>query len=210
MVRAEEGGNDDDPQDHGGRTSRGITQREYSAWRRLHGLPSRDVWSADESEIMQIYHGGYWAPYCDQVPAGTDLELFDVNVISGPGRGAKTLQQALGNVVVDGRIGPATLEATRNADPLKLITRFSAVRRAFYQHLGQPRFLRGWLNRVNFCQTAALKDYQASLVPGAALAEYEEPIAPPVGIADLDEPPVAKTWMWEDDRPPFHWEGNLE
>jgi lysozyme family protein len=51
LVLASEGGNDDDPDDPGGRTSRGITQREYDAYRKTRrNLPS-DVWKASQSAI---------------------------------------------------------------------------------------------------------------------------------------------------------------
>jgi len=42
-VRVFERGNDDDPQDPGGRTSRGIIQREYDKYSDRKGLPRRDV-----------------------------------------------------------------------------------------------------------------------------------------------------------------------
>src|SRR5947209_327305 len=122
-LRVSEGGNDDDPADHGGRTSRGIIQREYDAWRREHGVSTRDVWTATEVEIEAIYHDEYWAPYCDLLPIGADYLLFNMAVNAGPSRGAKILQQALG-VVADGRIGPVTREAARKADPRMLIERY--------------------------------------------------------------------------------------
>ena len=50
-----EGGNDDDPHDHGGRTSRGVIQREYDAYRREKGEATRDVWTASDAEIADIY-----------------------------------------------------------------------------------------------------------------------------------------------------------
>lgn len=156
MVRAEEGGNDDDPQDHGGRTSRGIIQREYDSWRRMNHLATRDVWTAGEDEIEAIYKTQYWEPYCDRLPAGIDVEYFDMAVISGPHRGALTLQAALG-VVQDGRIGIVTLETARNSEYAATITKISALRRSFYRRLGQRRFLQGWLNRVNICEGVALR-----------------------------------------------------
>jgi lysozyme family protein len=154
-VLKSEGGNDDDPQDHGGRTSRGIIQREYDAWRKEHNLPVKDVWTATQQEIETIYHDEYWWPYCDLLPVGADYLLFNMNVNAGPSRGAKILQQALG-VNADGRIGPVTREAIRNADPAKLIQRYSDASRAFYLGLHQPRFTNGWLNRVKFVQATAL------------------------------------------------------
>lgn len=155
-VLESEGGNDDDPLDHGGRTSRGITQREYDAWRREHGEVELDVWKAPQNDIELIYHDEYWEPTCDLLPIGADFLLFNMNVNAGPTRGAKILQRALG-VAVDGRIGPITREAIRKADPRMLIASYSNVSRSFYLGLHQPRFTKGWLNRVVFVQQTALQ-----------------------------------------------------
>lgn len=154
-VLKSEGGNDDDPDDHGGRTSRGIIQREYDAWRREHNQPVMDVWKAPQSDIEAIYHDEYWAPYCDLLPVGADYLLFNMNVNAGPSRGAKILQRALG-VNPDGRIGAITREAIRTTDASKLIESYSAASRAFYLGLHQPKFTRGWLNRVEFVRKTAL------------------------------------------------------
>lgn len=149
-----EGGNNDDPLDHGGRTSRGVTQREYDAWRRERGQPILDVWQAPQPDIVAIYHGEYWGALCDALPAGVDYIVFNNNVLDGPARSATLLQQALG-VTPDGRIGPITREAIRNADAADLIRKLSAASAAFYQALHQPKFLKGWLNRVAFVQANA-------------------------------------------------------
>lgn len=146
-VLRSEGGNDDDPADHGGRTSRGITQREYDAWRREQGLATRDVWTADQSEIERIYHDEYWEPQCDNLPSGIDYLYFDMAVNAGPHRAAILLQRALG-VTADGRIGPITRAAIANADPRQLVAAYSQAKRAFYLGLHQPRFTKGWLNRT--------------------------------------------------------------
>lgn len=151
-----EGGNDDDPADHGGRTSRGITQREYDSWRRLQHQPILDVWKAPQSDIETIYHDEYWKPNCDLLPIGSDFLLFNMAVNAGPSRGAKILQKALG-LTVDGRIGPVTREAIGKADPRHLIEAYSDASRAFYLGLHQPKFIKGWLNRVNFVRQTALQ-----------------------------------------------------
>lgn len=158
-VLKSEGGNDDDPADHGGRTSRGITQREYNAWRREKGLPQLDVWQAPQNDVEVIYHDEYWNPHCDLLPIGADFLLFNMNVNAGPSRGAKILQAALG-VNVDGRIGPITREAIRMAEPRGLISAYSNVSRAFYVGLHQPKYTKGWLNRVVFVQQTALQMVQ--------------------------------------------------
>ncbi len=154
-VLASEGGNDDDPADHGGRTSRGITQREYDAWRILERLQPLDVWSAPQADIEAIYHDEYWEPNCDLLPTGADYLLFNMAVNAGPYRSAVILQRALG-VNPDGRIGPITRVAITKADPLALISHYSDQSRAFYLSLHQPRFTKGWLNRVAFVRSTAL------------------------------------------------------
>lgn len=154
FVLKDEGGNDDDPSDHGGRTSRGITQREYDARCAEKGLPQGDVWAAPQSEIESIYHEEYWYPYCDDFPTGVDYLYFDMAVNAGPHRAAVLLQRALG-VVDDGRIGPVTRSAVAEADPERLIDQYTQAKRAFYLSLHQPRFTRGWLNRCDNVQANA-------------------------------------------------------
>src|SRR5215468_5279465 len=51
LLLEHEGGNDDDPRDPGGRTSRGILQSEWDVWRLSHpGLPS-DVFQAPQDQV---------------------------------------------------------------------------------------------------------------------------------------------------------------
>lgn len=152
-----EGGDDDDPHDHGGRTSRGVIQREYDAYREGKGEPTRDVWNASDAEIADIYEHKYWLPISPTLPAGVDLMFFDTCVNAGPGQGAKQLQRALG-VAPDGAIGPITRNAIESADPATLVKDFADARRNFYRALAQfPRYGRGWLSRVDQIESAALK-----------------------------------------------------
>jgi len=146
QVLKSEGGNDDDPQDHGGRTSRGITQREYDAWRQERKLASLDVWKAPQVDIEVIYHDEYWNPWCDMLPLGADYMFFDMAVNAGPHRAIILGQRALG-VTADGRVGPLTRQAIRTADPTTLISRYTTAKEQFYRALHQPRFIKGWLNR---------------------------------------------------------------
>lgn len=155
-VLIDEGGNDDDPNDHGGRTSRGITQREYNAWCSLNGKPQGDVWQATQTDIESIYRSQYWNPYCDQLPAGVDYVFFDISVNAGRSRATRQFQQALG-VNVDGMLGQVTLSAIQSADPVDLIHKVSDVRRNWYRSLKQFNIYgRGWLSRVNHCETGAI------------------------------------------------------
>jgi lysozyme family protein len=156
-VLVDEGGNDDDPHDPGGRTSRGIIQREYDAYRRSKGEMTQDVWTASDTEIADIYKTQYWNPWCDQLPAGVDYLYFDMAVNMGPVEAAKLLQRGLG-VNDDGHIGMVTLGAIKTANPLRLISDVSDRKRAFYRSLrGAKYYLKGWLARTQRVENIALK-----------------------------------------------------
>jgi lysozyme family protein len=146
-VRKDEGGNDDDPADHGGRTSRGITQREYTAWLAENKRPDADVWSAPEADIESIYLNEYWIPECDTLPVGVDFQFYSMKVNAGPHRAIMILQASLG-VTTDGRIGPDTRSAIAAEDHHRLIDLFYEYSVAFYQSLHQLKFLKGWINRA--------------------------------------------------------------
>ncbi len=151
LVLKSEGGNDDDPDDHGGRTSRGITQREYDAWCKENFKPRGDVWKAPQNFIDQIYKAEYWNPYCDDFPTGLDYLYFDMAVNAGPYRAAVLLQRVLG-IIDDGRIGPITRNAVQRADSKTLVARYTEEKRAFYLALHQPKYIKGWLNRTTEVQ----------------------------------------------------------
>src|SRR5215475_8637589 len=152
-----EGGNDDDPRDPGGRTSRGILQREWDAWRGGHpGLPA-DVWRAPQDQVEAIYRQNYWnALRCDDLPAGVDYAVFDYGVNSGIGRAAKVLQRLVATAV-DGEVGPDTVAATKRANAVALIEAICDERLAFLQGLRTwPTFGKGWSRRVREVRAAAL------------------------------------------------------
>ena len=111
LVLVDEGGLDDDPHDHGGRTAHGIIQREYDGFRTRHNLPRKDVWRITPAEYTEIYRDRYWQPWCDRLPAGIDYAFFDACVNAGPAQAARTLQRCLG-VRVDGFMGDVTLATT--------------------------------------------------------------------------------------------------
>ena len=132
-VLASEGGNDDDPRDPGGRTSRGIIQSEWNQWRKTHpGLPA-DVWKAPQDQVEEIYKQKYWdALNCDALPGGVDYAVFDYGVNSGIGRASRVLKSFAGIT-----------------DPRTLINNICDERLAFLQGLRTWRtFGRGWSRRV--------------------------------------------------------------
>jgi uncharacterized protein (TIGR02594 family) len=179
LVLHDEGGNDDDPRDPGGRTSRGITQREWDPWRQAHpGLPA-DVWQAPQDQILAIYHDNYWNVLsCDALPAGIDYSVFDYGVLSGVSRAAKVLQGFVGTDV-DGAIGPKTIAATAQANAAVLIKQICDERLAFMQGLKTfPIFGKGWTARV-----------QRVLKQSLAMASSAGPQpTPPVTVPDIQTP----------------------
>jgi uncharacterized protein (TIGR02594 family) len=188
LVLHDEGGNDDDPRDPGGRTSRGILQREWDVWRQTHpGLPA-DVWDAPQDQVLAIYHEKYWNPLsCDQLPAGIDYAVFDYGVLSGIGRSAKVLEGFAGTEV-DGEIGPKTIAATAEADAPTLIKQICDERLAFLQRLDTwPTFGNGWTKRVQRVRSAALAMVSAAAVAVAPPAATSGPKPVPAPLPPLDE-----------------------
>lgn len=170
-----EGGNDDDPRDHGGRTSRGVIQREYDKWRTAKGLATRDVWTASDQEIHDIYYEQYWLPVCPQLAPGVDLMFFNIAVNGGVRRAAVLLQRAL-NIPEDSdefkagheHVGPVTLGHAASADPRALVNSFDQAVVAFYRGLAQfPIYGKGWLNRESDIHATALK--MASAQPASPM-----------------------------------------
>ena len=164
-VLESEGGDDDDPQDHGGRTSRGIVQYEYNAYRRNENLPEGDVWHATDAEVKQIYYISYWLPYCNDFPTAIDYMFFDMQILSGLHAATKVLQRAL-DVGVDGHIGIITrnaLTVSAYTDRPKLLDRITQKRITFFRSLRQPRFVRGWINRAHIVNTRSLGLYKGTI-----------------------------------------------
>jgi lysozyme family protein len=201
IILREEGGNDDDPRDHGGRTSRGITQREWDAFRANNAGRPSDVWKASQADIGNIYRNQYWNPYCDDLPAGVDLVFFNASVNSGRQQAVKFLQRAVG-AKADGMMGMLTKNAVAAADPAEVVESFGDQYERFYRALKQfPIYGKGWLGRNSRVTATALK--LANATPKQA-AVAEHPVvdtgpenaqvtvsakAPPTAVA---EPPVSQ------------------
>jgi lysozyme family protein len=150
-VLIQEGGNDDDPHDPGGRTSRGIIQREYNAYRDHKGLQRRDVWQASDAEVQEIYYMQYWEPWCPRLWPGVDLMYFDQAVNQGAVQGTRNLQRALGNVAVDGHLGLITLGAVNAvSNRAAFLKAYLAADLSFYRRLvNWVYYGRGWTRRAN-------------------------------------------------------------
>ena len=111
----------------------------------------------------------------DDPPAGLDLVAFDGAVNSGPSRGVKWLQHAVG-VTADGVVGPATLMAAQSTYAPAAIERAIAVRLAFLRSLKTwGTFGKGWQRRLDGVKAKALE----MAGDGSPPVRPDAPIAPP-------------------------------
>lgn len=139
-----EGGFVDHPEDPGGATRWGITQRIA----RKHGYTG-DMRNFPIEEARRIARAEYWDKVrADDVPDALRFDLFDGAYNSGPPQAIKWLQRAAG-ADDDGVIGPKTLTAVRAANPHLLAKRYNGHRLQFMTDLKTwPTFSRGWARRI--------------------------------------------------------------
>lgn len=181
-VLAHEGGSVDDRRDPGGRTSKGVTQRVYDAWRRGNSQPRRDVFRIAMSEVRAIYTEQYWNRVrADTLPCGLDYAVFDAAVNSGPVQAVKWLQRALGGIAVDGVVGQVTLGAVRaHTDIPALIAAMCARRMAFLKQLRTwKHFGDGWTRRVSDVESTAVAMASGVKRTGRATGKAVTKGAPP-------------------------------
>lgn len=152
-----EGGWADDPDDPGGATMKGVTIGTFAQFKGRK-VTKAELRAISDADLRAIYRRKYWDKVRgDELPVGLDLVAFDAAVNSGPARGARWLQQALG-VAADGKIGPVTLDAAQKADAGFIIERALNNRMAFLRGLKTwPTFGRGWTARVDAIRAAALR-----------------------------------------------------
>ncbi len=137
FVLRMEGGYANDPDDAGGATNFGITQKNYDKWRTDQGLEVRDVKDISQDEVRVIYRTQYWQQArCDDLPWPVSLAHFDGYVQHRPRSASQILQRATNHIArdplrVDGLIGPMTTEAVRRQDP-KMLARSIVIERLFF------------------------------------------------------------------------------
>ena len=139
LILAEEGGLSNHPDDPGGLTNYGISQRSY---------PTLDIAHLTLANAQALYRRDYWNYlHGDQLPPGLDLLLLDCGINQGPTTAIKLLQRTL-KIQDDGIVGPQTLTATKAAMPGILDT-FAAERAWRYElNPNEATFGRGWYRRL--------------------------------------------------------------
>ncbi len=144
-VLVNEGGLVDDPQDNGGLTKYGLSQRAY---------PDLDICNLTVEQAKKIYKRDYWDKIKgdDIISNNIAYEIFDTAVNMGVRTASKLAQTAV-EAHPDGFIGKNTLEKLNSINKELFLLRFKLAKIARYVSLANKRpanrkFLRGWLNRV--------------------------------------------------------------
>lgn len=134
----------DHPDDPGGATRYGITERVA----RSHGYRG-DMRDLPIELAKRIARAEYWdAVRADELPDAVRFDVFDGAYHASPKQAIKWLQRA-GGVKADGDLGPKTLLAVRLADPHLLSRRYNHHRLRFLTDLPTwPSFGRGWARRI--------------------------------------------------------------
>lgn len=154
-VLRHEGGYVNDPKDKGGETKFGISKRAY---------PYLNIKALTKTDAARIYKADYWdrgryGMIDDFLIAG---RCFDLGVNCGVSRSIKFLQRAYNTVrygygynflglSVDGIMGQKTAAAVNGyKSQCALYEALVGIARDYYRSLNQPRFLNGWMNRLNY------------------------------------------------------------
>jgi lysozyme family protein len=157
-LKVHEGGYVDHPDDPGGATMKGVTQRTYNAYLRRRGRTVQPVREITDDEVEDIYRRQFWdAVRADELPQGVAYCVFDAAVNSGVDQAVKWLQRVIG-AKVDGIVGEETLSLAEQTDPVHLINVFCDKRLAFMRRLSHwPTFKDGWTRRVAEVRSQSLE-----------------------------------------------------
>ncbi len=149
----EEGLFSDDPDDHGGKTKYGISQRSF---------PDLDIENLTKDAAKGIYRERFWdGPGFSRIP-DDDLAVktFDTGVNMGPRAAGKLLQRALNDVspaeeplATDGQIGAKSLARMTRVPEQELLDAYVKRIKKRYGDIvehkpSQAKFLRGWIKRA--------------------------------------------------------------
>ena len=127
----------DDPEDPGGLTRWGISQKAY---------PLEDIRNLSEARARFLFRRDYWnACQCDQFPEAVAIALADAAFNQGAGTAIRLLQTAVG-VPADGVLGPVTRAAVAR-QPAIALQDFLSHRLVRYAK-GSETYRRGWFLRV--------------------------------------------------------------
>lgn len=154
FVLQHEGGWVLDPADPGLETYRGISRRahpDWDGWATIDRLPKPIVGLIVELEplVRDLYFSDYWVRSgCCDMPERLAFVMFDWAVNSGASRVVKELQRFVG-AYPDGIWGEKTKASVDRWMDRSIALPMIVRRRQFLAGQANPRFARGWRNRVD-------------------------------------------------------------
>lgn len=166
FIVKHEGGFSDDPDDRGGATDYGISLRFLKSLGDsdndgyLDGdinfdgmVDARDIHALTREKAADKYHAEFWTKYGYSQLQDSDVaaKVIDLSVNMGPYFAHVVLQSAISvhnTVKVDGIIGPKTIQAANALRKEWLLVELCHYAAQRYLSLGNPKFLKGWLNRA--------------------------------------------------------------
>lgn len=188
-------------------TNRGVTPK---TWATFSKMPAREItrqvmYGITLEQAVDVYLWGYWdVPNLDLMPFGPAIEVAsDIGWGSGPGVGVKALQAIL-SLVLDGVVGPRTIEGYRIANDhgthLLMVNALKAWRLNWYdycvmKHPPNKKFIVGWRSRANYYAATPANywwSHEWFELPGKTTVSVPtpKPVAP-------REPPPARGWWQE-------------
>jgi lysozyme family protein len=166
-----EGGYVNHPNDRGGATNLGVTQRVYDHYRRDSGQPQQSVRYITKEEAHTVYVQGYWNQVKgNQLPPLTAISLADFAYNSGPANAIHEMKRFLcengydipmtgedrdvKNEKLDAKTIAAIQNYTSKYSDESLAQGINSERREFVNGIVKHRpsqsvFLDGWNNRIN-------------------------------------------------------------
>jgi hypothetical protein len=148
LMLKSEGGYSNDPHDPGGMTNLGVTHIDWAKW--IGREPTEaEMRALTPADVMPLYKKWYWDKvWGDNLPSGVDYAVFDFGVNSGIGRAIRCLQSIVG-ADEDGVMGPKTMTALSQRDPVHVTEQVCEERLQFLQSLKTwTYFGKGWGARV--------------------------------------------------------------
>lgn len=137
-----EGGYTNNPNDPGGPTNWGVTERVARAYGYV-----GDMRQLPQATAKNIAKRCYWDPLkLDLFEPRVAFQILDTNYNGGK---CVLWMQGASGAKVDGVMGPQTIAAVQSTDPLKFILRWNSLRVRYFTSLAKwINFGKGWANRV--------------------------------------------------------------
>lgn len=159
LLLADEGGFINDPDDPGGVTNYGITQKTYESFLKI-SVSIDDMKNMPIDDAKEIYLTQYWNPLClhSVEKASIAVCIFNSGVLYGVGTAANIAQRSLQNlgvnVRVDSLMGQATTSQLNAVDEQEYLRMYhklllARIETLIFNNAKLEKYRRGWSNRAH-------------------------------------------------------------